>query len=253
MNQFPFPAYLAAQSARTGRRLQASAVDDAGRRRGRGPLPSPYTAHGVAAYFWPDGRVGLSHDMYAPTHPEGTEPGLARVHYAVEHYPNDSSGYRAQVLEFMGIPRIEAEIGARIERTAAAMLIRDQEAHVVLAGSEPEMAEMLADLDPEVRVLRAPITHIDAAPGARIRRMVAINSPGGGLYFQAATFDDALHGELRERFSFLPSDPTLDGFLGALRKHATKNGWVMADVSVLDRPGVPGQFRKVVEPSPGPF
>lgn len=59
MTQIPVPAYLAAQSARTSRMLQASDVDG-------GPLPSPCTAQGVAAYLWPDGRVGFSQDIWRP-------------------------------------------------------------------------------------------------------------------------------------------------------------------------------------------
>lgn len=252
MASIPFPAWLAAESSRTGRRLQSSDYDDAGRRRSRSSLPEAYTAKGVAAFRWSDGRVGLANNMYAPQHPEGTEPGLADVRYTVEHYPNDTSGYVPNILKFTSITELEAETGHTIDRTAAALLMKVGEAHVVVARSEEDLVELVGNLDPAVKILRAPITHVDASIAMPMRNLVAIYSTGGGLNFYASTFDNELQRALQERYNFLPKAETVEDFVENIEQHGSRHGWIVSDiVNMEDTPRAIPDHMKLDDPEPG--
>lgn len=253
----PFPAALAMASARTGRRLQSSDHDDAGRRRRPGPLPSPYTAKSVAAYRWPDGRVGIAHDMYAPRHPEGTEPGLADVHYSVRHHPNDTSSYQPEILKFLSIAEIESAVGAPVDRMAAAMLASDGQFELLVTENEDVMTDILAQLPGTVDALRAPIQYIDFEAPGRMQRFVASFTPGGGLEIFAATEDGPLHQALAERWIFI--DPCeecedLDQFCEILSTRADRYQWILRDrtcdqVLARDIADLPDVFRGALQTS----
>lgn len=245
MRFIPFPSPLARISAETGRRLQSSDQDDAGRRRPRSSLPHPYVADGVAAYRWPDGRVAPAHDMYAPQHPEGTEPGLARIRYDVRHYPNDTSGYVPEILTFRSVPDLEAE-GMVVDRTAAALLLQDGRAALVLTADESEMSDLNARLPEGARLLRAPINRVGTENG-EMTHFLATNSSGGGLeVFGSATRAD-LFEAAKERYSFLPEEPDYDSFCEVIRKHGRKYGWTVAATTLEEAPKILNEYMGIEE------
>jgi hypothetical protein len=226
MKFIPFPPTLARISAETGRRLQSSDKDDAGRRRPRSALPQPYTANAVAAYRWPDGRVAPAHDMYAPQHPDGAEPGLARIHYEVRHHPNDTSSYEPKILTFRSVLDLEAE-GMVVDRTAAGLLLHDLKAALVITPDEAAMSELETRAPEGSRILRAPLRRVGEGAG-EMTHFLATNTSGGGFEVMGAASEADLFAAARERFSFLPEAPDYPAFCETLRKHGTKNGWVVA-------------------------
>jgi hypothetical protein len=235
MKFIPFPSTLARISAETGRRLQSSDQDDAGRHRPRSALPRPYTANGVAAYRWPDGRVAPAYDMYAPQHPEGAEPGLARIHYEVRHHANDTSSYEPKILTFRSVPDLEAE-GMIVDRTAAGLLRHDLQAALVVTIDEAAMAEVEAALPADAELIREPIRRVgDAA--APMAHFLATWTRAARLEVMGASSEEALHAAARERYPFIPDEGDFAGFAEALRKHGRKHGWVVAagDLEALGR------------------
>lgn len=226
MRFIPFPSTLARVSAETGRRLQSSDRDDDGRARPRSAQPRPYVADGVAAYRWPDGRVAPAHDMYAPQHPEGAEPGLARIRYDVRHYPNDTSGYVPEILSFRSVPDLEAE-GVVVDRTAAALLLYDWKEALVITEDEAGMADLRARLPEGGQLLRAPIREVGPA-GERMRHFLVTHSPGGGLEVTGAATEADLLEAARERYSFLPDAPDYPAFCEVLGRHGAEHGWTVA-------------------------
>jgi len=242
MTQIPFPPTLARISAETGRRLQSSDQDDAGRHRPRSALPRPYTANGVAAYRWPDGRVAPAYDMYAPTHPEGTEPGLARIHYEVRHHPNDTSSYDPRILTFRSVPDLEAE-GVVVDRTAAGLLRHEGRAALVIAPDETAMAELATRFPSGSELIRAPIRRVGPET-EQMRHFLATNSQGGRFEVMGATLEADLFAAAKDRFSFIKDAPEYAEFCGTLRKHGTKNGWVVS-ATTLDQ--IPETLRDYME------
>jgi hypothetical protein len=226
MNFVPFPSTLVRISAETGRRLQASDQDDAGRRRGRSSLPQPYTANAVAAFRWPDGRIAPAYDMYAPQHPEGAEPGLARIRYEVRHHPNDTSSYDPMILTFRSVPDLEAE-GVVIDRTAAGLLRHEGRAALVIAPDETALAELATRFPSGFELIRAPIRQVGPEVGA-MTHFLATLSQGGGFEVMGAREEADLFAAAQERFSFIRGAPDYHEFCVTLRKHGTKNGWVVA-------------------------
>lgn len=223
----PHPAALVAASAATGRRLQASDVDDAGAPRPKGPGVKSYMADGVAAYRFPDGRTFPAYDMYSPDHPAEAEPGIARIRYEAQHFPNDTSGYRAHVLGFRSVSDFEAD-GQKIDRTAAGMILHDGAATGVMTGSEEEMRQV-ADNLPEGAVLkRGTILHADIDEGGPINHVLMTSTPANGLEVHAATEPEALLKALRERFSFLPEGEGLENFQEIISEQGRKFGWAVA-------------------------
>ncbi len=201
MTQIPFPSTLARISAETGRRLQSSDQDDAGRSRPRSSLPRPYTADGVAAFRWPDGRVAPAYDMYAPTHPEGAEPGLAQIHYEVRYHPNDTASYEPRILTFRSVADLEAE-GVQVDRTAAGLLLHEGRAALVVAADEAAMDALAAAFPDGSRLLRAPIRRVGPETGPMVH-FLATNSPGGGFEVMGATRETDLFAAAKDRFSFV--------------------------------------------------
>lgn len=235
MKYIPHPAALAAISAATGRRLQASDHDDAGRARPKTCTPHPYTAKGVAAYRWPDGRVGIAYDMYAPQYPEGAEPGIATIHYDVQHFPNDTSGYRPEILDFKDVPALEAE-GINVDPMAAGLILRDDRAALAITADEAGMAEIDARLSEGARLIRAPINHVDLAAGGEMRCFIAAHTRGAGLEIMAATDEAALHRALAERFRFIEPSKDFGEFSANLRRHAHTHGWVLCETDPESAP-----------------
>lgn len=234
MRFIPFPSTLARVSAETGRRLQSSDQDDAGRTRPRSSVPKPYVANGVAAYRWPDGRVAPAHDMYAPQHPEGTEPGLARIRYGVQHYPNDTSGYVPEILTFRSVPDLEAE-GMVVDRTAAGLLLHDQKAALVITPDEEAMSEFASRAPAGSRLLRAPIKRVGTDNG-EMSHFLASNSPGGGFEVMGAACEADLFAAAKERFGFVDEQPDYAAFCETLRKHGTKHGWTVTATTLEEVP-----------------
>lgn len=233
MPDIPFPAALVAISAATGRRLQSSDVDDAGQKRATSSLPKPYVADGVAAFRFPDGRMHPAYDMYNPTYPEGTEPGIAKLHYKVEHHPNDTSSYRPEILNFRSIPDLESE-GLHVDRSAAGLVIRKGIAASAMTANEEEMQAIAADLPPDATLHRAPIRHVDIEYGGPIQHVAMTWARFSGLEVHAATDPDQLFRALQDRYSFLPEVETLEDMAGNLLKHGTKNGWIVVCREVQD-------------------
>lgn len=234
MKFIPFPPTLARISAETGRRLQSSDQDDAGRRRPRSALPQPYTANAVAAYRWPDGRVAPAHDMYTPQHPDGAEPGLARIHYEVRHHPNDTSSYEPKILTFRSVPDLEAE-GMAIDRTAAGLLRHEGRAALVVTPDEAAMSELKPHLPAGSDLVRGVIRRVGPETEP-MRHFLATNSPGGGFEVMGATSEADLFEAARQRFGFLPEEPDYPAFCETLLKHGTKNGWVVAATTLEEIP-----------------
>lgn len=235
MKFIPHPAALAAISAATGRRLQASDHDDAGRRRSRSSLPQPYTAHGVAAYAWPNDRadisydrIGVAYDMYNAQYPEGAVPGLANIHYAVQHHPNDTSSYAPRILSFKSVPDLEME-GLRLDQTAAGLILRDDRAALVITQDEMGMREVQDRLVEGAKLIRAPIRHVDIDAGGLMMSFVSTYTTGGGLEIYAATSDHALHEALSERYGFILKGENLSEFKENLHQHADQRGWVVCE------------------------
>lgn len=244
MKFIPHPAALAALSAATGRRLQGGDVDDAGVARPKSSVPRPYTAKGVAAYRWPDGRIGVAHDMYAPEHPEGTEPGLADVRYEVRHYPNDTSGYHPHVMNFLSVPDLEAT-GMRVDRTAAGLIMRDDRAALLINPDEWSMSRSESKLVEDVSLIRAPIRHVDIDAGGCMNLFVSTYTRGGGLEIMAATEEGALHEALAERYKFIPKGEDLGEFSANLRRHAHQHGWVVCETDEESSRVAAAAFEKI--------
>lgn len=251
MRFIPFPSTLALISAETGRRLQSSDQDDAGRNRPRSALPRPYTADGVAAYRWPDGRVAPAYDMYAPQHPEGAEPGLARIHYEVRHHPNDTSSYEPKILSFRSVPDLEAE-GVVIDRTAAGMLRHEGRAALVIAPDETALAELARHFPAGSDLIRGVIRRVGPETGP-MHHFLATNSLGGGFEVIGATLEADLFTAAQERFSFIKDAPDYAEFCATLRKHGTKNGWVVAATTLDEVPKTLRDYMGVqADPDAGP-
>lgn len=247
MRFIPFPPTLARISAETGRRLQSSDQDDAGRHRPRSALPRPYTADGVAAYRWPDGRVAPAYDMYAPQHPEGAEPGLARIHYEVRHHPNDTSSYEPRILTFRSVPDLEAE-GIAVDRTAAGLLRHEGRAALVIAPDETAMAELATRFPDGSDLVRGVIRRVGPETEP-MQHFLATNSQGGGFEVMGAALEADLFRAAEGRFTFIKDAPDYQEFCATLRKHGTKNGWVVA-ATTLDE--VPKTLRDYMGVQPDP-
>lgn len=243
MTQIPFPSTLARISAETGRRLQSSDKDDAGRSRPRSALPHPYMADPVAAFRWPDGRVAPAHDMYAPTHPKGTEPGLARIHYEVRCHPNDTASYEPRILKFRSVADLEAE-GMSVDRTAAGLLLHEERAALVVAADEAAMSA-LAEAFPEgSHLLRAPIRRVGPETEP-MGHFLATNSPGGGFEVMGATREADLFAAAEDRFGFIRDAPDYTEFCVTLRKHGLKNGWVVASATLEEIPKILKEYMEL--------
>jgi hypothetical protein len=234
MKFIPFPPTLALISAETGRRLQTSDQDDAGRRRTRSSLPQPYVANAVAAYRWPDGRVAPAHDIYAPQHPEGAEPGLARIHYEVRHHPNDTSSYHPNILTFRSVPDLEAE-GMIIDRTAAGLLRHEGRAALVVTPDEGAMSELAKNFPAGADLVRGVIRRVGPETEP-MHHFLATNTAGGGFEVMGATLETDLFAAVKARFSFFPEAPDYAEFCATLRKHGRKNGWVVAATTLEEIP-----------------
>jgi len=234
MKFIPFPPTLARISAETGRRLQTSDQDDAGRPRPRSSLPQPYVANAVSAYRWPDGRVAPAHDMYAPQHPEGAEPGLARIKYEVRHHPNDTSSYHPNILTFRSVPDLEAE-GMIIDRTAAGLLRHEGRAALIVTPDETAMTELAQHFPEGSDLVRGVIRRVGPETEP-MRHFLATNSVGGGFEAMGATLETDLFAAATTRFSFIPETPDYAEFCAILRKHGTKNGWVVAATTLDEIP-----------------
>lgn len=251
MKFIPFPPTLARISAETGRRLQSSDQDDAGRSRPRSALPHPYTANAVAAFRWPDGRVSPAYDMYAPQHPEGAEPGLARIHYQVRYHPNDTSSYEPRVLTFRSVPDLEAE-GVVIDRTAAGLLRHEGRAALVIAPDETALAELATRFPVGSDLIRGVIRRVGPETEP-MRHFLATNSQGGGFEVMGATLETDLFRAAQDRFSFIQGAPDYAEFCATLRKHGTKNGWVVAATTLDEVPKTLRDYMEVqADPDAGP-
>jgi hypothetical protein len=234
MKFIPFPPTLARISAETGRRLQTSDQDDAGRHRPRSSLPQPYVANAVSAYRWPDGRVAPAHDMYAPQHPEGAEPGLARIKYEVRHHPNDTSSYHPNILTFRSVPDLEAE-GMIIDQTAVGLLRHEGRAALIVTPDETAMTELAQHFPEGSDLVRGVIRRVGPETEP-MRHFLATNSVGGGFEAMGATLETDLFAAATARFSFIPETPDYAEFCAILRKHGTKNGWVVAATTLDEIP-----------------
>jgi len=234
MKFIPFPPTLARISAETGRRLQTSDQDDAGRPRPRSSLPQPYVANAVSAYRWPDGRVAPAHDMYAPQHPEGAEPGLARIKYEVRHHPNDTSSYHPNILTFRSVPDLEAE-GMIIDQTAVGLLRHEGRAALIVTPDETAMTELAQHFPEGSDLVRGVIRRVGPETEP-MRHFLATNSVGGGFEAMGATLETDLFAAATTRFSFIPETPDYAEFCAILRKHGTKNGWVVAATTLDEIP-----------------
>lgn len=164
--------------------------------------------------------------MYAPEHPEGAEPGLARIHYEVRHHPNDTSSYDPRILTFRSVPDLEAE-GTVVDRTAAGLLRHEGRAALVITPDEGAMAEMAPHFPAGSDLVRGVIRRVGPETEP-MQHFLATNSPGGGFEVMGAASEEDLFAAARKRFGFLPEEPDYPAFCGTLRKHGTKNGWVVA-------------------------
>jgi len=207
----PHPSTLAKVSSATGKRLQTSDLDDAGRRRSKTSRAQDYVAKNIAGYRFPDGRTSTAHDMYDPSFPEGAEPGMVDVLYKAKFYPNDTSGYEAQILEFRSIEDLEAQ-GVSVDMTAVA-LVHDADGKdvLIIARDEDDLASQIDDAS-ATSIKRASIKIPENLEGDL--QFFFASSAAGGVEIHAADSEDKLSDMLRDRFSFL--DIQNDGLEGVL-------------------------------------
>jgi hypothetical protein len=154
MKMLPFPPELARQSAHNARKaLEAS--------KGRGIRD--HVTPGVGAYRTPDGKVRPVYDFYRPAYPEGATPGLGDMQHRLEHYLNDTSGYRTSVLDFT--PADDLLAGRpRWANPAVAVEPAGPFPRFILAHDEAELARILeAENEEDETDWRRTITHVHAA------------------------------------------------------------------------------------------
>lgn len=228
-NDIPFPPTLVRISAQAAR-------DRMKERRGmsRG-VPVDYEAGNVAVIRSPDGRLRTAYDLHAPTHRPLEEPGLGRVRYRVEHYPNDTSMHVPEVLGFESVQDLENRLG-HIDRTAAALVILPDgdpatRRHLVVGRDENDLQQILWSLPEGARVIRAPIVTCDDQPLAVFTAEASVHR----AEIRGAPSHGALAAMLRDRFPFLEDYGAApagdDEVLPRLAAHAERHGW---DVAMLD-------------------
>jgi len=131
----PFPPILVQISARN-----AAAAAEAR----RGKRPGDHVVDGVASYHTPDGKLHAAYDLYEPTYPQGAEPGLGRLTFRIEHFPNDTSGYRSQVTDFRPASELLSESPEWSNPAVAFYRFQGREGFIC-ARSEAELEARLID------------------------------------------------------------------------------------------------------------
>lgn len=143
----PFPPILVQISARN-----AAASAEAGRGKGA----RDHVADGVAAYRTADGKLYAAYDLYEPTYPSGAEPGLGRLVSKLEHYPNDTAGYRSHVTDFR--PASELLDGSpHWSSPAVAFFSFEGQEGFLVARSEDEIDARLVDAREGLHLQQKPL------------------------------------------------------------------------------------------------
>ena len=195
----PFPPQLAAMSAQNGA---------LGRHLRRDKPPGDHEVPGIAAFMDEHGRVVPAYDPYLPRHPVGAVPGLCDIRYRLEHFPNDTSGYRSTPFNFRPA---QVMIGESAEwANPAVALLPDN--HLVVARTEAELGALSLDLEGALR----PVVHVcglnEVDPPLHV---AVIASPGRAEAFVGATAG-SLVPDLERRLS--RTAPELADPMEALRQ-----------------------------------
>ena len=193
MKFIPFPPELAEAS---GDAAQAAYASRKGRR------PGDHTTEGVACFRMPDGALRMA-DFYKPEYPEGAIPGLGTVAAHLEHYPNETSGYRHTVTAFT--PAEELLAGAAPWANPAVAIITDLPGgrpKFWISPSESALAESTPVAGEHTRVERAAVKTIgmdvDRPPEAAVymnpahERIVLVGDAGAIAHHLVARFDVAM-------------------------------------------------------------
>lgn len=143
----PFPPVLVQISARNA----AASVEAR-----RGKRPGDHVLDGVAAYRTADGKIHPAYDLYEPTYPAGAEPGLGRLASRLEHFPNDSSGYRSHVSDFRPASELLAESPEWSNPAVAFYRFQGQEGFLC-ARSEAELEARLIDVGEGLQIEQKPL------------------------------------------------------------------------------------------------
>jgi len=154
----------------------------------------------------------------------------------VRHHPNDTSSYEPNILTFRSVPDLEAE-GVVINRTAAGLLLHERRAALVVTPDEDAMGAMSRYFPEGSQLIRSPIRHIAPEAGP-MQHFLATNTRGGGFEVMGAAREEDLFDAARDRFSFIPQAPDYEEFCATLRKHGTKNGWVVAATTLEEIPRI---------------
>lgn len=143
----PFPPVLVQISARNAAASAAA---------GRGKGSRDHVVDGVAAYRTQDGKLHPAYDLYEPTYPSGAEPGLGRLVSRLEHYVNDTSGYRSHVTDFRPASELLAD-GPEWANPAVAWFKLGDQQGFLLARSEKELEERIGEPRESMHLQQKPL------------------------------------------------------------------------------------------------
>ncbi len=96
MEFFDFPPAVAKESAE---RANASCFSTAQQARQR--IGETRSTPNVCCFKLQSGIVRPVYDLFKPTYPEGSMPGMGTVHAVLCFYPNDTHGYEFTATDFV--------------------------------------------------------------------------------------------------------------------------------------------------------
>lgn len=229
MQHVPFPPTLVRMSAQAAEQRVEQNKKNARR---PGGVIRDHEAENVAVIRSENGAIRPAYDVYRPMHLPGETPGIGKVSYRAEHYPNDTSGYVATVMSFETVEDLEAR-GVAVDRTAFALVTLDggdpdTEHHLVTAENEPALAAIIAGLPESAKIVRPVVVTVNDAP---IVEAFGSAVHGSGE-IHAAPDIDGLGAMLLKRFPFLngygESDPDAATIVSRLLEHGADKGWAVA-------------------------
>lgn len=135
-----------------------------------------------------------------------------------------------------------------IDRTAAGLLRHEGRAALVVTPDEGAMAELARHFPAGSDLVRGVIRRVGPETEP-MRHFLATNSPGGGFEVMGATLETDLFRAAEGRFSFIRDAPDYGEFCATLRKHGTKNGWVVAATTLQK---IPETLRNYMDVEPYP-
>ena len=225
----PFPPALAEVSAK-------NAKDQHEARKGKS---GDHVSRDVAVYRTKDGKLHRAYDSYKPECPEGAEPGLGDVSARLEHYPNDTSGYKLTVTSFTPASELLRDAPLHDPARRSDVMDRlcvahvrlgrnyDQESGFIWALEEAQMRAWLDSLPEEAMVSRATLTCHDMAPGDVASSVLMTRAVGGTEIHVAASPADLAKG-VKKRYSFIEFGGLDDeAVLETIGAFGRDRGWIV--------------------------